>query len=119
LAAVYYNKADQTKQPQSTAWDVPDPATCVNDDLATTKPLMKVPLPNAELTYDLEVELFKNDSGVNLFKFDGVDFRTNYNSPTLLLSKLGDTDFKEVLNVRNVGKAKSVRLNIINNTPIA
>ncbi|KAH6885321.1 multicopper oxidase-domain-containing protein [Thelonectria olida] len=118
LAAIYYDKADQTKQPQSTAWDVPDPATCVNDDLATTKPLMKVPLPNAELTYDLEIELFKNDSGVNLFKFDGVDFRTNYNSPTLLLSKLGETDFKEQWNVRNVGKAKSVRLNIINNTPI-
>lgn len=118
LAAVYYGKADQTKQPASTAWDVPDPATCANDDLSITKPLMKVPLPNADLTYDFEITVGRNASGVNLFSFDNVTFRTNYNSPTLLLAKLGEDDFEEQWNVRNVGKAKSVRVNIINSTPI-
>ncbi|KAF7548032.1 hypothetical protein G7Z17_g7319 [Cylindrodendrum hubeiense] len=118
LAAIYYDKADQTKQPASTAWDVPDPETCTNDDLALTVPVMKLPLPAAELTYDMTVETFVNGSGINLFKFDGVDFRANYNSPTLLLAKLGEDDFEDQWNVRSTGTAKSVRVNVINNTPI-
>lgn len=118
LAAIYYDKADQTKEPKSAAWDIPDPATCVNDDLALTVPLMKLPLPAAQLTYDMPVEFFVNGSGNTLFKFDGVDFRGNYNSPTLLLAKLGEDDFEDQWNVRNTGSAKSVRVNVINNTPI-
>lgn len=118
LAAIYYDNADQTKQPQSTAWDIPDPGTCVNDDLALTVPLMKLPLPAAQLTYDMPVEFFVNGSGNTLFSFDGVEFRANYNSPTLLLAKLGEDDFEQQWNVKNTGSAKSVRVNVINKTPI-
>ncbi|KAF7557463.1 hypothetical protein G7Z17_g672 [Cylindrodendrum hubeiense] len=119
LAAVYYDDTDQTQEPTSTAWNVPDPNTCANDDLTKTVPLMKLPLPAADLTYDLEVNLFVNGSGITLFSLDGIDFRANYNSPTLLLAKLGEDDFEEKWNVRNTGNATSVRLNVINNTPIA
>lgn len=120
LAAIYYDNADQTKEPQSTPWDVPDPGTCTNDDLAKTVPLMKLPLPAPDLTYNLAIEFFTNDTGIHLFKFDGVDFRADYNSPTLLLAKLGQEDnFPKQWNVRNTGAAKSVRVNVINNTPIA
>ncbi|KAK7433267.1 hypothetical protein QQZ08_000203 [Neonectria magnoliae] len=118
LAAIYYDRAKENKEPKSKPWDIPDPGTCVNDDLALTKPLMRLPLPAADLTYDLEVKLFTNDSGVTLFSFDGEDFRGNYNSPTLLLAKLGEDDFEDEWNVRNTGKARSVRVNVINNTPV-
>ncbi|KAM5348887.1 hypothetical protein ACJ41O_008710 [Fusarium nematophilum] len=119
LAAVYYDGADQNKEPQSQPWDIPDPGTCANDDLALAKPVMKLPLPPADLTMDLEVQDFKNGSNVTLWRFGDTDFRANYNSPTLLLSKLGNHTFEEKWNVRNLGKARSVRINVINKSFIA
>ncbi|KAJ4125611.1 hypothetical protein NW765_001385 [Fusarium oxysporum] len=119
LAAIYYDHADQNKEPESEPWDIPDPGTCANDDLSLTKPIMKLSLPYADLTMDLEVNSFKNESDVTLWSLGNVSFRANYNSPTLLLSKLGNHSFEEQWNVRNTGKAKSVRINVINNTPVA
>lgn len=119
LAAIYYDHADQNKEPESEPWDIPDPGTCANDDLSLTKPIMKLSLPYADLTIDLEVNSFKNESDVTLWSLGNVSFRANYNSPTLLLSKLGNHSFEEQWNVRNTGKAKSVRINVINNTPVA
>ena len=118
-AAIYYDDADETKEPQSTPWDVPDPETCANDDLALTKPVMKKPLPVPDLTYDMEVKLFKNESNVTLWSFDGVEFRGDYNSPTLLLSALGNHTFEKQWNVKNTNNAKSVRVTVINHTPVA
>ncbi|KAF5013666.1 hypothetical protein FDECE_358 [Fusarium decemcellulare] len=118
VAAIYYDNANQKKPPKSLPWDIPDPATCANDDLQLTKPIMQLPLPKADLTMDLDVEVYKNASNVTLWKFGGRDFRTNFNSPTLLLSKLGNHSFEEQWNVRNTGNAKSVRINVINKTPI-
>ncbi|EXL41481.1 hypothetical protein FOCG_16285 [Fusarium oxysporum f. sp. radicis-lycopersici 26381] len=119
LAAIYYDHADQNKEPESEPWDIPDPGTCANDDLSLTKPIMKLSLPYADLTMDLEINSFKNESDVTLWSLGNVSFRANYNSPTLLLSKLGNHSFEEQWNVRNTGKAKSVRINVINNTPVA
>ncbi|KAI8725489.1 hypothetical protein NCS52_00120000 [Fusarium sp. LHS14.1] len=119
VAAIYYDGADKNKPPESQPWDIPDPGTCANDDLELTKPVMGLPLPKADLTLDLDIELFKNASNVTLWKFGGVDFRANYNSPTLLLSKLGNHSFEEQWNVKNTGKAKSVRVNVINKTPVS
>lgn len=119
VAAIYYDDADQDKPPESQPWDAPDPGTCANDDLELTKPVMELPLPQADLTLDLEVELYLNASNVTLWKFGGVNFRGNYNSPTLLLSKLGNHSFEEQWNVRNTGDAKSVRVNVINKTPVS
>ncbi|KAF7561386.1 hypothetical protein G7046_g2763 [Stylonectria norvegica] len=118
-AAVFYDDADESKQPESVPWDIPDPGTCANDDLALTKPLMKLELPKPDLTMDLEVKTFVNESGVLLWEFGGVEFRGNYNSPTLLLSNLGNLTFEDEWNVKNTGDAKSVRVNVINNTPVA
>ncbi|KAH7266043.1 hypothetical protein NW759_008114 [Fusarium solani] len=119
VAAIYYDGANRNKPPESQPWDVPDPGTCANDDIALTKPVMQLPLPKADLTLDLDVELHLNASNVTLWRFGGVDFRANYNSPTLLLSKLGNHSFEEQWNVRNLGDAKSVRVNVINKTPVA
>ncbi|KAL9569834.1 hypothetical protein ACKAV7_005897 [Fusarium commune] len=107
LAAIYYDNANQKKAPKSQAWDIPDPGTCANDDLSITKPVMKLPLPPADKTIELDISSFKNASNVTLWTLGGVAARTNYNSPTLLLSKLGNHTFEPEWNVINTGKAKS------------
>ncbi|KAF9776417.1 hypothetical protein IL306_005404 [Fusarium sp. DS 682] len=119
LAAVYYDNANQKKAPKSQAWDIPDPGTCANDDLSITKPVMKLPLPPADKTIELDISSFKNASNVTLWTLGGVAARTNYNSPTLLLSKLGNHTFEREWNVKNTGKAKSVRVVINNKSPVA
>lgn len=118
-AAIYYDGADETKAPQSEAWHRPDPGTCANDDLRLTRPKMKLSLPEPDLTYEMEVKVFKNESGVTLWSFGGVDFRGNFNSPTLLLSTLGNFTFEKQWNVRNTKNAKSVRVHVKNLTPAA
>ncbi|KAG5796941.1 hypothetical protein H9Q69_003986 [Fusarium xylarioides] len=119
LAAIYYDNANQKKAPKSQAWDIPDPGTCANDDLSITKPVMKLPLPPADKTIELDIGSFKNASNVTLWTLGGVAARTNYNSPTLLLSKLGNHTFEPEWNVINTGKAKSVRVVVNNKTPVA
>ncbi|UKZ82511.1 hypothetical protein TrVFT333_010300 [Trichoderma virens FT-333] len=95
LAAIYYDNADPGTTPKSTPWDVPDP----------------------HLEVDMELTFFQNATGHSLWGLDGVSFRGNYNSPTLLLSNLGNLTFEPEWAVRNLGKAKSVRVNFFNNAP--
>jgi len=118
LAAVYYDK-DTGATPTTTAWDVPDPGTCANDDLALTKPLYKMALPKPSFTKTFDIETFVNASDVSLWKFDGVSFRGDYNSPTLLLAKAGNLTFPEIWNVKNLGSNTSVRIIVENKTPAA
>ncbi|KAI9172516.1 Ascorbase and Cu-oxidase [Paramyrothecium foliicola] len=117
-AAIYYDKADQKKEPKSTPTSPPEDGTCTNDDLALTKPVVKMPLPRADKTYDMAIELFRNATGHVLFSLGGVAARGNMNSPTLLLADLGNTTFDPIWNVQNTGNAKSVRVVVNNNTPI-
>lgn len=70
LAAVYYEGTDTTVAPTSTPWDVPDPATCANDDLSITKPLYKMPVPEPSFTMTMEINFFVNASNVTLFTLD-------------------------------------------------
>ncbi|OAQ67474.1 laccase-1 precursor [Purpureocillium lilacinum] len=114
LAAVYYDKADVNTAPKSTPWDVPDPGTCTNDDLSLTRPTMKLRVPEPDLTYVMEAKFFRNETGHPLWSFDGVDFRGNYNSPTLLMSHLGNFTFEKQWNVRNTKNARSVRVHVKN-----
>lgn len=119
LAVVYYDKANSNKTPTSVPWNVPDRPSCANDDLKLTKPVAKLRLPKPDLTYELEVKQFKNASDVSLWTFDNVAFRGNYNSPTLLLSNLGNFTFDKEWNVKNTKNSKSVRVYIKNRTPVA
>jgi FtsP/CotA-like multicopper oxidase with cupredoxin domain len=116
LATVYYD-SDNGKSPNSTAWNVPDPGTCTNDDLALTKPLYKMPLPNPTYTHEYPIALFRNASNVAQWSFDGVNFRGDYNSPSLLLTNLGNTSLPNQWNSRNLYTNSSVRMVVINNTP--
>lgn len=100
--------------PRSMPWDLPDPGTCANDDLALTRPRMRLALPEADRVFSMDVRLFSNATNHTLWAFDGVDYRGNYNSPTLLMSHLGNTSFARQWNVRDTGGARSVRVIVKN-----
>lgn len=116
VAAIYYDDTDDKLKPASQAWNVPDPGTCANDDLNITIPVMELRVPEHDLYLEMPIDLFVNGSGVTLWSMDGVSFRGNYNSPTLLLANLGNLTFEEEWNVRNLKDSKSVRVNVINNS---
>jgi FtsP/CotA-like multicopper oxidase with cupredoxin domain len=118
LAAIYYDKADTTKSPTSTAWDIPDPGTCANDDLSLTVPYYKItPEPKPATTKTMEINFFINDTGNFLWTLDDTSFRANYNSPVLLLANLGNLTFEPEWNVKNFGSNKTIRVVVNNLTP--
>ncbi|KAM0252819.1 hypothetical protein ACHAQJ_007558 [Trichoderma viride] len=119
LAAIYYDHADSNKAPRSTACNVPDPGTCVNDALWQTEPVMKLPVPEPDVTYDMDLHQFTNATGHTLWSLDGGAFRGNFNSPTLLLGNLGNHTFQQQWNVRSTGYAKSVRVHVVNRSGVS
>lgn len=114
VAALYYDRADTSKAPTSSAWDVPDPGTCANDDLSLTVPMYKMAPPAPSFTHTYDVTVGQNASGVTVWSFDGVSARVNYNAPPLLLAHAGNLTFPVEANLRNVGTNSSVRM-IVNN----
>jgi FtsP/CotA-like multicopper oxidase with cupredoxin domain len=118
FAAIYYDDADDTKEPESEPVNDPDAGSCANDDLSVTKPLLSLPVTEPDKVFEFEVKKFKNESGVTLWSLDGVDYRGNYNSPTMLLGALGNHTFEKQWNVRSTGDAKSVRVILHNRSGI-
>jgi FtsP/CotA-like multicopper oxidase with cupredoxin domain len=116
LAAVYYDDTDTSIEPESEPWELENGGHCTNDDLELTIPLKPMALPEPDLTFFFDANITKNATGHNLWYFDQVAFMGNYNSPTLLWGILGNETFPNdpQWNVRNVGKAKSVRV-VVNN----
>lgn len=119
VAALYYDQADTTKQPASQAWNIPDPGTCANDDLAITTPMYKMKVPTPSSTNTFAVKLFQNASGTTLWSLDGVSSRVNYNAPPLLMANAGNLTFPTEANIRNIGTNSSVRIIVQNDTPAA
>ena len=119
VAAVYYDKVDSPVTPASRAWDVPDPGSCANDDLATTEPLYPIALPPPSFTQTMGIELFKNASNVTLWKFNDVSMRTDYNNPVLLLANQGNFSYPREWNVVNYYSNSSIRIVVENRGPIA
>ncbi|KAM4055093.1 multicopper oxidase domain-containing protein [Hirsutella rhossiliensis] len=118
VAAVYYDNAQSTNEvPRSKAWNVSDPATCSNDDLKKTEPVMKLKVPTPDLSLSIDLDRHTNASNIGLWRLAGQDFRINYNTPTLLLSNLGNTSFAPEWNAKDLGDAKSVRVIVNNLTP--
>ncbi|KAK3944040.1 Cupredoxin [Diplogelasinospora grovesii] len=117
VAAIYYDQADTAKAPTSKPWDVPEPLTCSNDDLAITEPLYPIALRDPSFTQTMAVETFVNASGVALWKFNGVSMRADYNSPVLVLANQGNFSYPTEWNVLNFYTNSSVRLVVNNKTP--
>jgi FtsP/CotA-like multicopper oxidase with cupredoxin domain len=119
VAAVYYDGADTSSTPSSRAWDVPDPGTCANVDLAVTEPLFPIPLPEPTFTQGMDIELYKNASNVTLWKFNGVSMRTDYNHPVILHANEGNFTFPAEWNVVNYQSNSSIRIVVNNKGPVA
>ncbi|CZS91847.1 related to laccase precursor [Rhynchosporium agropyri] len=117
LAAIYYDKADTNKAPTSTAWDVPDPGTCANDDLSKTVPTYPIAIKTPTTTQTYEVGMFVNSTGSFLWTLDNVSFRANYNEPVLLQADQGNLTFPTEWNVKNFGSNTTIRIVVNNRTP--
>ena len=119
LAAIYYDQANITQAPTSTAWDVPDPGTCTNDDLALTVPYYPINVSTPATTRNLDINFFFNATGHFLWTLDGTSFRADYNSPVLLLANEQNFTFDPIWNVKNFGSNSSIRIIVNNPTPAA
>ncbi|KAI2632784.1 multicopper oxidase [Xylaria nigripes] len=117
LAAIYYEDADSDSVPTSTPWDVPDPGTCANDDLALTQPYYSIKLSEPSWTQNMDIGMFRNDSGNLLWTFGGASARVDYNNPAIFQVQDGDFDLAPHNNAINFGTNSSIRLIINNPTP--
>ncbi|KAH6630534.1 multicopper oxidase-domain-containing protein [Chaetomium sp. MPI-SDFR-AT-0129] len=114
VAAVYYDQANTSTTPDSRAWDVPDPENCANDPLGTSEPLFPIPVPKPTMVEEMGIELFRNESDVALWRFNGVSMRTDYNAPVILLANDGVFRYPEEWNVVNCRNHTKIRI-IVNN----
>lgn len=117
LAAIYYDKADTTKTPTSTAWNVPDPGTCANDDLSLTVPYYSLNAATPSATQTMLIDFYVNTTGSFLWRLDGQSFRGNYNNPILLLAEQGNFTYPPEWNVKNIGTNTTMRFVINNPSP--
>lgn len=116
VAAIYYNKADTTKTPQSTAQTYDD-SVCGNDPLSETTPFFPFPAtPNPATTETVDIAVGPNKTGNVVWTMNGESFRGNYDHPVFLLANLGNTSYPDdpQWNVYNFGTNNSVRI-ILNN----
>ena len=111
LAIIYYNNADTHKTPKTKATPYDDSYEG-NDDLKKTEPVYPIKVPNPDKTLTFEVRLNVNGSGNTLWYTNNQTFRANYDSPQLLLAKLGDESYKKHPEwaVYNTGKSEHIRL---------
>lgn len=122
-AIVYYG---HETTPQTQPWPafVASLSVCENDDLTQTIPWFPIPAdPNPATTQTIDIQLFRNESntGPNLFWMNNSSFRADYNTPILLLSKMGNNSYPDSpeWNVYNFGSNSSIRIILINDSPIA
>ncbi|CAK3940089.1 multicopper oxidase [Lecanosticta acicola] len=115
LAAIYYERADNSTVPTSNS-TVSSTAltTCQNDDLSATVPCHAIQPPSQPASsQNLDVTLQSNGTH-NLFYVNNSTFRVDYNDPVLLDAKNGQTRFPSEYNVYDFGQSSSIRLVIYN-----
>lgn len=121
LAAIYYDQADTTKTPVSTATPFDD-THCGNDDLTKTVPFFPFPATGSPATTEnVTITIARNATGSLEWFMNGSSFRANYNHPILLLANAGNTSypFDPQWNVHNFGTNNSVRIIIQNQSGAA
>ncbi|RDW65055.1 hypothetical protein BP6252_10706 [Coleophoma cylindrospora] len=118
-ANIFYNTKTENAS-TSTAW----PAfldsvanQCANDDLTKTVPWYPItPDLNPPVTETIEIDYQQNATGHYLWTMNNSTFRSDYNEPILLLSKMGNNSYPDSpeWNVYNFGSNSSIRI-VINN----
>jgi FtsP/CotA-like multicopper oxidase with cupredoxin domain len=121
LAAIYYNKANTTSVPQTTAWP-DDDHPCTNDDLSKTQPVYPLRAePNPQTTQIFDISAGWNSTGNFLWTMNGQTFRANHNKPLLLLAHQKNTSYPydPQWNVYNFGNNRTMRFIVRNNGAFA
>ena len=78
LAAIYYDKADTSKTPNTTATAYSD-THCGNDPLSSTTPFFPFPATsNPATTQNIDITFGQNSSGNFVWFMNGESFRANY-----------------------------------------
>ncbi|KAF1843096.1 multicopper oxidase [Cucurbitaria berberidis CBS 394.84] len=114
LAAVYYEDADTDSVPATTSSVTTDQLSiCKNDELTVALPLCKIPLETPDHTERIDFE-FKSNGTNFIWYLNNSTYRGDYNAPTLLKAKRGETDFKAESNVYQFPGAQHVRLHLVN-----
>jgi hypothetical protein len=78
------------------------------------------PPSNPQAIQTININYIINGSGVVLFTFGGISFKTNYNKPVLLLESQNNcpaSSYDPDWNVYNFGKNASIRLILTNSVP--
>ncbi|KAI9840148.1 MAG: hypothetical protein M1838_004201 [Thelocarpon superellum] len=121
LAEVFYEKANMTDTPKTTAWnDTTDP--CANDPLNETVPVYPMtPDPHPATTQVITISGGFNSSDHFNFFMNNVTFRADYNQPILGLSQAGNDSYPydPNWNVYDFGSNKTIRFIVYNNFPAA
>lgn len=114
VAAIYYEKANDTAIPKTTS-SIPDSAieTCENDALDQTVPYLSLQPTGNPTSQQLDITYASNGTH-NLFFVNNSTFRVNYNDPALLEAKLGNNNFPAASNIYDFGGSTSIRLVIYN-----
>jgi FtsP/CotA-like multicopper oxidase with cupredoxin domain len=120
LAIVYYQNANKNNLPTSTPWPDNTIPTCVGavTSLANSVPVYSIKPANPDLTLELEITFAQNATGDFNFMVNNSTFHADYNSPSLLLAKKGNTTFSGAYNVYNNGDSQNVRVIVKNNSPL-
>ncbi|KAK3676639.1 hypothetical protein LTR78_003414 [Recurvomyces mirabilis] len=113
-AAIFYQGADQTKPPTTSAGPNAYNQYCGNDPLSQTVPAMKLDPGKPTSSEVIPLEFKPNGTNI-LWYMANRTFRVNYNDPMLLEAKLGNLNFPYIENVHNYGNNKSL-LFVIENT---
>ncbi|KAG8526155.1 uncharacterized protein KY384_000148 [Bacidia gigantensis] len=112
LAAIYYEKANTTTKPTTSATPYDD-SKCGNDDLDKTIPFFQFPATqNPATTQQIDITHNKNATGFTVFQMNGESFRANYDHPLLIAANQGNTSYPDdpQWNVYNFGTNSSVRI---------
>ncbi|MCJ1319188.1 hypothetical protein MMC15_004521 [Xylographa vitiligo] len=122
LAVIYYNHANTSAVPNTTAWPYTDDGRCANDDLSLTTPFFPItPAPVPAFTQELVIDEAVNATGHLDWRINYQPFRGNYNYPLLLLAQEKNTSYPmdPEWNVYNFGSNGTVRLVVNNNSTIS
>lgn len=116
-AAVFYERADVTKDPTTSPGPNAYNQYCGNDPLSQTVPSYRIAPGEPAITEVLPLEFKPNMTGNLLWYMANRTFRANYNDPILLEAKLGNFNFDPIRNVHNYGSNQSLRF-IVENTGV-
>ncbi|CAL5868908.1 uncharacterized protein PFLUO_LOCUS3135 [Penicillium psychrofluorescens] len=114
-AAIYYEDADVTQLPNTTATPYDD-SHCGDVPLNLTTPVYPMDPPaTPAVTQQMDIQFLANETGNLLWYVNNETFRANYEHPVLLLAKAGNTSYPNPdWLVYNFGSNSSVRIILYN-----